>query len=82
MDFNRLVSEQMKTMDKLLCTQSKLEQLKEVERELFEHNKETELIKVQSEISRLKQELKEIHQQFEQQTEEVIRFYQEKNFIC
>lgn len=81
-DFNRLVSEQMKTMDKLLCLQSELEGYKEIEQELQSLNQISKLANIQSEITRVKQELTEIHQVFETQTEDVIRTYQEKNAIC
>lgn len=74
--FNRLVSEQMKTMEKLLFIQSELERCQEIEEELIVLQKETELVSVQYEINRMKEELKEIQQVFENQTEEVIRSYQ------
>ncbi|MFE8700565.1 YgaB family protein [Cytobacillus sp. FJAT-54145] len=75
-NFNRLVSEQMVTMDKLLFIQSELERCKEIEKELKELQQETQLKSIQLEINRMKKELKEIHQTFESQTEEVIRSYQ------
>jgi biotin-(acetyl-CoA carboxylase) ligase len=81
-DFNRLVSEQMKTMDHLLNLQSKLERCQEIEQELKRQHEETKLVEAQSEISRLKNELKEVHNVFEQQTEEVIRSYQIMNVTC
>ncbi len=81
-DFNRLVSEQMKTMDKLLCLQSELEGYKEIEQELQNLNQISKLANIQNEIIRVKQELTEIHHVFETQTEDVIRTYQEKNAIC
>ncbi|RBP93262.1 YgaB-like protein [Cytobacillus firmus] len=78
-NFNSLVSEQMKTMEKLLYLQSELERCQEIEEELKAIQQETELESVQYEISRMKEELKEIHRIFEEQTEEVIRSYQEVN---
>lgn len=81
-DFNRLVSEQMKTMDKLLYLQSELERCQEIEQELKNSQEETKLGNVQSEIIRMKNELKEIHQVFEKQTEEVIRSYQGIKVTC
>lgn len=74
--FNHLVSEQMKTMEKLLYLQSELERCQEIEEELKILQQETELDSVQFEIERMKTELKEIQQVFEKQTEEVIRSYQ------
>jgi DnaJ-domain-containing protein 1 len=74
--FNQLVSEQMKTMEKLLYLQSELERCQEIEEELKILQQETELDSVQFEINRMKEELKQIQQIFESQTEEVIRSYQ------
>lgn len=75
--FNHLVSEQMQTMEKLLYLQSELERCEEIEEELKMLQQETELESIQIEIASMKKELKEIHQIFENQTEEVIRSYQE-----
>jgi regulator of PEP synthase PpsR (kinase-PPPase family) len=74
--FNHLVSEQMKTMEKLLFLQAELERCQEIEEELRVLQQETELDSVLFEINRMKEELKEIQQIFEKQTEEVIRSYQ------
>lgn len=74
--FNHLVSEQMQTMEKLLFLQSELERCEEIEEELNLLEQETEIESLHSEIALLKKELKEIHQLFENQTEEVIRSYQ------
>ncbi|CAG9609992.1 YgaB family protein [Pseudoneobacillus rhizosphaerae] len=74
--FNHLVSEQMKTMEKLLFLQAELERCQEIEEELRVLQQETELDTVLFEINRMKEELKEIQQIFEDQTEEVIRSYQ------
>ncbi|KAB2328552.1 hypothetical protein F7731_25195 [Cytobacillus depressus] len=74
--FNHLVSEQMRTMEKLLFLQSELERCEEIEEELNCLVQETELESIQFEIASLRSELKEIHQLFESQTEEVIRSYQ------
>jgi hypothetical protein len=78
-EFNRLVSEQMKTMDRLLFLQSELERCQEIEMELRAIQLETELESVQLEIANMKKDLKEIQQMFEQQTEDVIRSYQSVN---
>ncbi|KAF0824840.1 YgaB family protein [Cytobacillus firmus] len=78
-NFNSLVSEQMKTMEKLLYLQSELERCQEIEEELKAIQQETELESVQYEIVRMKEELKQIHRIFEEQTEEVIRSYQKVN---
>jgi anion-transporting ArsA/GET3 family ATPase len=75
--FNHLVSEQMKTMEKLLYLQAELERCQEIEEELRILQQETELDSVLFEINRMKEELKDIQQIFENQTEEVIRSYQQ-----
>ncbi|WP_066298888.1 YgaB family protein [Bacillus sp. FJAT-29937] len=76
-NFNHLVSEQMQTMEKLLFLQSELERCEEIEEELNALQEETELESLQIEIANLRKELKDIHQLFETQTEEVIQSYQD-----
>lgn len=76
-EFNRLVTEQMKTMDRLLFLQGEVERCQEIEEQLAVLQQESKLESVQQEISKMKEELKEIQQIFEQQTEEVIRSYKE-----
>jgi hypothetical protein len=78
-DFNRLVSEQMLTMDKLLYLQGELERCQEIEEQLQILQNETELESVQFEINQMKKELKEIQEIFEKQTEDVIQSYRETN---
>ncbi|MEH7114085.1 YgaB family protein [Neobacillus niacini] len=75
--FNRLVSEQMMTMEKLLYLQGELERCQEIEEQLQTLQKETELESVQFDINQMKKELKEIQDVFERQTEEVIQSYRE-----
>jgi len=75
--FNGLVGEQMRTMEKLLYLQSELERCEEIEMQLLVLQKETELSEIQVEIGKMKEELKEIQQIFESQTEKVIKVYQE-----
>lgn len=77
--FNRLVSEQLVTMDKLLYLQGELERCQQIEAELQILQKATDLESIQSEIKLMKQELKEIQSIFEKQTEEVINSYREMN---
>ena len=76
-EFNRLVAKQMQTMDRLLFLQSELERCQEIENVLKELQQESQVASVQLEIIKMKKELKDIQQQFELQTEEVIRSYQE-----
>jgi YgaB-like protein len=78
-DFNRLVSEQMLTMEKLLYLQGELERCQEIEEQLQILQNETELESVQFDINQMKKELKEIQEIFEKQTEEVIQSYRETN---
>ncbi|MEH7304697.1 YgaB family protein [Neobacillus drentensis] len=75
--FNRLVSEQLVTMEKLLYLQGELERCQQIEVELLALQKETDLASIQTEIRIMKQELKEIQSIFEKQTEEVINSYRE-----
>ncbi|TCN18816.1 YgaB family protein [Mesobacillus foraminis] len=79
--FNELVSTQMKTMDKLLYLQSELERCQQIEKQLITLRQNAELDEVREEIDRMKDELKDIHRVFEEQTEEVIRTYQEMNIL-
>lgn len=77
-NFNDLVGEQLKTMDKLLFIQSEIERCQEIEAQILELQKETELKTIQEEIKRMQEDLAQIHDIFQQQTEEVIRSYQGK----
>lgn len=77
--FNRLVSEQMMTMEKLLYLQGELERCQEIEQQLLAIQNETELESVQFDINQMKKELKEIQEIFEKQTEEVIQSYRESD---
>lgn len=77
--FNRLVSEQMATMEKLLFLQAELERCQQIEEELQTLQNETDLESIQTDIQLMKKELKEIQLMFEKQTEEVINSYRETN---
>ena len=77
--FNRLVSEQLVTMEKLLYLQGELERCQQIEVELQTLQKATDLESIQNEIILMKHELKEIQSMFEKQTEEVIDSYREMN---
>jgi YgaB-like protein len=76
-EFNRLVTEQMKTMDKLLFLQSELERCQDIEMQIRKLEQENELESVHMELSEMKDELKKLQKVFEMQTEDVIRSYQE-----
>jgi len=77
--FNRLVSEQMATMEKLLYLQAELERCQQIEEELQTLQNATNLESVQNDIQAMKKELREIQIIFEKQTEEVINSYREMN---
>jgi YgaB-like protein len=77
--FNRLVSEQMATMEKLLYLQGELERCQEIEAELQNLQNATKLMSIKVDINQMKKELKEIQLIFEKQTEEVINSYREMN---
>ncbi len=77
--FNRLVSEQMATMEKLLFLQAELERCQQIEDELQTLQNSTDLESIQADIQLMKKELKEIQLIFEKQTEEVINTYREMN---
>lgn len=79
--FNRLVSEQMETMEKLLFLQSEIERCQGLEEELKALQQETKLESIQEDIVKMKNELKEIHETFEKQTEELIQSYQEADAL-
>ncbi|TKC16039.1 YgaB family protein [Robertmurraya kyonggiensis] len=79
--FNRLVSAQMETMEKLLFLQSEIERCQGLEEELKELQQETKLESIQEDIARMKAELKDIHETFEKQTEELIQSYQEVSTV-
>ncbi|MEH7376193.1 MULTISPECIES: YgaB family protein [Bacillaceae] len=80
--FNRLVSDQMVTMEKLLYLQGELERCQQIEEELQTLQDATDLESVQADIRLMKKELKEIQTIFEKQTEEVINSYREMNLTA
>ncbi|UOE76832.1 YgaB family protein [Parageobacillus thermoglucosidasius] len=74
--FERLVNEQLKTMEKLLCLQSEIERCQAMEKQLIKLGKGAELQSMQEKIRQMKRQLREIQKMFEKQTEEVILSYQ------
>ncbi|MGE6612196.1 YgaB family protein [Peribacillus sp. NPDC076916] len=76
-EFNRLINNQLKTMDKLLLLQSEIERCQDIEKQLLALEEESEADTIQEEIQLKKRELKSIHDMFEKQTEEVIRYFQQ-----
>jgi hypothetical protein len=80
MNFDQLVGEQLKTMDKLLYLQSEIERCQDIKSQLIALQDEAKVHSVQVEIEQMKIELNKIQQVFEQQTEEVIRSYENQKF--
>lgn len=74
--FDKLVGEQLETMEKLLFVQSEIERCQKLQEELTELHDTTKIESIQNEIDQMKQELHEIQKTFERQTEEVIKTYQ------
>ncbi|EDL65139.1 YgaB family protein [Bacillus sp. SG-1] len=79
--FNKLISEQLETMDKLLFIQSEIERCQEIEKELVELQQQSKLDSIHQEISMMKKELKEIQKVFQDQTNEVIQVYAEEKVL-
>jgi hypothetical protein len=77
-EFDRLINEQLKTMEKLLFLQAEIERCQDIEQQLHSLEEQTDLLSITEEIIKMKKELIGIQCQFEQQTEEVIRFYQDE----
>lgn len=74
--FDKLVGEQLVTMEKLLFVQSEIERCQKLQQELTELQDTTKIESIQNEINQMKKELHEIQKTFERQTEEVIKTYQ------
>jgi hypothetical protein len=75
--FEGLVEEQLKTMDKLLFVQSEIERCQQLEAELLALQEETNIQSIKDEIAKMKIELRQIHETFDKQTEELVQLYQQ-----
>ncbi|WP_409291583.1 YgaB family protein [Peribacillus sp. SCS-37] len=75
--FDYLVNEQLKTMERLLYLQTELERCQDIEQELDSLDEGAELAALREEMDLMKINLRSIQKTFENQTEEVIRSYQE-----
>jgi hypothetical protein len=75
-EFDRLIGEQLQTMEKLLFLQSEIERCQEIEQQLCALHEISEVDTVREEIEQKKMELEEIQEVFERQTEEVIHHFQ------
>ncbi|MCM3164954.1 MULTISPECIES: YgaB family protein [Bacillaceae] len=80
MNFDQLVGEQLKTMDKLLYLQSEIERCQDIKTQLAALQDEAKLQSIHDEIAQMKEELNKIQQVFERQTEEVIQSYEDQKF--
>ncbi len=80
MNFDQLVGEQLKTMDKLLYLQSEIERCQDLKSQLDILQDEAKLESIQDEIENMKNELTMIQQVFEKQTQEVIKSYEDQKF--
>jgi hypothetical protein len=79
--FNKLITDQLKTMDKLLFLQSEIERCQEIEKELAELQQQAKMDSIHKEIAAMKHELKEIQEVFQEQTNEVIQVYSEEKVV-
>jgi hypothetical protein len=76
-NFDDLVGEQLKTMDKLLFVQSEIERCQQLEAELLALQEKTTIQAIKEEIACMKVELRQIHEIFDKQTEELVQLYQQ-----
>ena len=74
--FDRLIGEQLRTMEKLLFLQSEIERCQEIEQQLCALHDMSKGDNVKEVIEQKRNELEEIQEVFEKQTEEVIRHFQ------
>jgi hypothetical protein len=75
--FNQLVGEQLKIMDRLLYIQAEIEKHQQLEKEGQIINDESNVKNVQYKLVTMQRELREVQQQFEKQTKEVILSFNE-----
>lgn len=75
-EFDRLIGEQVQTMDRLLYLQTEIERCKEMEQQFMKSRDKNKVDTIQEEIVTKTNELVEIQEIFEKQTEEVIRCFQ------
>lgn len=79
--FNKLITDQLRTMDKLLFLQSEIERCQVIEKELAELQQQSKLDSINKEIASMKEELKEIQKVFQEQTNEVIQLYADEKVL-
>ncbi|ABY41708.1 YgaB family protein [Bacillus mycoides] len=80
-DFDKLVGEQLETMDELLKLQSHLEKYQQIEMSGRDTCDKKELHFIRQEIYRTEIALKLLHEKFEQQTNNVIQSFETEKII-
>ncbi|MGE6346549.1 YgaB family protein [Bacillus mycoides] len=80
-DFDKLVGEQLETMDELLKLQSHLEKYQQIEMSERDTCDKKELHFIRQEIYRTEMALKLLHEKFEQQTNNVIQSFEIEKII-
>ena len=80
-DFDKLVGEQLETMDELLKLQSHLEKYQQIEMNEKDTWAKKELHFIRQEIYRTEVALKMLHEKFEEQTNSVIQSFTTEKMI-
>ncbi|CAM4023619.1 stress-induced protein [Bacillus cereus] len=80
-DFDKLVGEQLETMDELLKLQAHLEKYQQIEMSERDTCDKKELHFIRQEIYRTELALKLLHERFEQQTNNVIQSFETEKII-
>ncbi|MBE7148238.1 stress-induced protein [Bacillus mycoides] len=80
-DFDKLVGEQLETMDELLKLQSHLEKYQQIEMSGRDTCDKKELHFIRQEIYRTEIALKLLHEKFEEQTNNVIQSFEIEKII-
>ncbi|MCP8970977.1 YgaB family protein [Ectobacillus ponti] len=77
-EFDRLVGEQLRTMDQLLDLQLELERCQQLEQTYMKQNDAAGLQQVQENLRQKKETLLHVQQVFEAQTQQVIHSFQQE----
>ncbi|WHY29712.1 YgaB family protein [Bacillus wiedmannii] len=80
-DFDKLVGEQLETMDELLKLQAHLEKYQQIEMSEKDTCDKKELHFIRQEIYRTELALKLLHEKFEEQTNSVIQSFENEKMI-
>ncbi len=79
--FDKLVGEQLQTMDELLKLQAHLEKYQQIETNEQEIYDKKDLHFIRQEIQKTEEALKLLHEKFERQTNEVIHSFEVEKII-